>query len=171
MAAQLVRCLRCGRRNRLPAAGPGIPRCGRCRAALPWITDAGDDDFAEITDARMPVLVDIWAPWCPQCWRANSALDRLACTLAGQVKVVKINVARAPRLRYRFVVESVPTLMVLRGRQVVAYRAGEPPEPSLRAWLDHARQTVAVSDGDRLGLLASLSSTRPTGMARRSAGA
>jgi thioredoxin-like negative regulator of GroEL len=118
----------------------------------------------------MPVLVDIWAPWCPLCWRASPALDRLACTLAGQVKVVKINVARAPRLRHRFVVESVPTLMVLRGRQVVAYRAGEPPEPSLRAWLDHARQTVAINDDDRLGLLASLSSTRPTGMARRSAG-
>lgn len=169
MAADLVRCLRCGQRNRLPAAGPGIPRCGRCRAALPWITDGGDHDFAEITDASMPVLVDIWAPWCPLCWRASSALDRLARTLAGKVKVVKINVARAPRLRRRFVVESVPTLMVLRGRQVVAYRAGEPPEPSLRAWLDHARQTVAVSDGDRHGLLASPSSPRPTGMARRSA--
>jgi thioredoxin 2 len=93
----------------------------------------------------MPVLVDIWGPWCPLCWRANPALDRLACTLAGQVKVVKVNVARAPRLRHRFSVESVPTLMVLRGGQVVAYRAGEPPEPSLRAWLDHARQAVAVN--------------------------
>lgn len=134
--AQIVRCLRCGGRDRLPAAGPGIPGCGWCGAALPWIINAGDDDFAEVTDASMPVLVDIWAPWCPLCRRAGPALDRLACRLAGQVKVVKINLACAPRLRHRFVVKSVPTLMVLSGRQVVAYRAGEPPEPSLRAWLD-----------------------------------
>jgi thioredoxin-like negative regulator of GroEL len=58
---------------------------------------------------------------------------------------VKVHVARAARLRHRFVIESVPTLMLLRGRQVAAYRAGEPPEPSLHAWLDHARQTVAVN--------------------------
>jgi thioredoxin 2 len=144
MRAQLVRCRHCGRRNRLPDAGPGIPRCGHCRNPLPWITDAGDDDFAEIADgSTIAVLVDIWAPWCPLCSRANLALDRLAGLLAGQVKLVKVNAAHTPGLVQRFVVESVPTLMVLRGGPLVAaYRGGGPPEPSLRGWLQQTSQAV-----------------------------
>ena len=111
MGAHLVRCRYCGRRNRLPDAGPAIPRCGHCRNPLPWITEAGDDDFAEIADgSTIAVLVDIWAPWCPLCSRANPALDRLAGLLAGQVKLVKVNAARTPGLA-QVRGQSVPTLL------------------------------------------------------------
>jgi hypothetical protein len=41
MPAELVRCRHCGRRNRVPAAAPGIPRCGYCHQPLPWIADVG----------------------------------------------------------------------------------------------------------------------------------
>ena len=85
------------------------------------------------------VLVDMWAPWCAPCRMANPALERLARVLAGQVKLVKVNVAEAPRLQQRFAVEAVPALMVLRGPRIVAYRAGAPLAPSLRAWLEQAR--------------------------------
>ncbi|MGH3851765.1 MAG: thioredoxin family protein [Pseudonocardiaceae bacterium] len=54
-----VTCENCGRVNRVPAAAQGKPRCGNCKAYLPWITDAGDDDFAQIAErASVPVLVD-----------------------------------------------------------------------------------------------------------------
>jgi ribosomal protein L37AE/L43A len=36
-SAELVRCRNCGRRNRVPAAAAGIPRCGNCHQPLPWI--------------------------------------------------------------------------------------------------------------------------------------
>ena len=42
-ATQLVTCPHCGRRNRVPAAARGIPRCGNCHRPLPWIVDAGDE--------------------------------------------------------------------------------------------------------------------------------
>ncbi len=144
--AHVVGCGRCGHSNRLPVSGRGIPRCGNCHQALPWITDAGDDDFAEIIDnPAMAILVDMWAPWCPLCVRANPAMEHLAETLAGQVKLVKVNVARAPGLQRRFVVESVPTLLLLQGPLVAAYRAGAPPEPSLRAWLALAREHISTA--------------------------
>ncbi|HXW47300.1 MAG TPA: thioredoxin family protein [Streptosporangiaceae bacterium] len=147
---RVVGCRHCGHSNRLPAAGHGIPRCGDCHQPLPWITAADDDDFAEIVDnPSMLVLVNIWAPWCAQCARANPAMEHLAETLAGQVKLVEVDVTRAPRLQRRFVVESVPTLLLLQGPLVAAYRAGSPPEPSLRAWLAQAAEHVRAS-GDPL---------------------
>ena len=68
----------------------------------------------------------------------SPALEKLACDLADQVKVVNVNVDETPRLQARFTVEAVPTLMLLRGTRILAYRAGAPPEPSLRAWLARA---------------------------------
>jgi thioredoxin 2 len=117
---------------------------------LPWITEASDADFAEIVErATMEVLVDVWAPWWPLCQRADPALDRLARLLAGRLKLVKVNVADAPALQQRFVIEAVPTLILMRGPLILAYNAGAPPEPSLRGWLERA--TRSAQTGHRQG--------------------
>ena len=47
-SAERVTCPNCGRKNRVPAAAAGVPRCGNCHQPLPWIADAGDDSFAEV---------------------------------------------------------------------------------------------------------------------------
>ena len=112
----------------MPASGRGVPRCGNCRSPLPWITAATDADFAEIAEtATIDVLVTVWAPWCPLCRRANPALERLARGLAGRLKLVQVDVTEAPALQQRFVIEAVPTLMLMRGPIVRGYCAGAPP--------------------------------------------
>lgn len=139
LQARLASCQNCGRENRLPAVAAAFPRCGYCHRPVPWIVDADDDTFTEIAEtAAIPVLVHIWAPWCVHRRRMSPALEKLACDLADQVKVVNVNVDETPRLQARFTVEAVPTLMLLRGRRIIAYQGGAPPEPSLRAWLDRA---------------------------------
>ena len=62
-------CPHCGVKNRVPArhlADTG--RCGGCKQALPPLSEpleVGAAEFNEITrEARVPVLVDFWAPWC-----------------------------------------------------------------------------------------------------------
>jgi thioredoxin 2 len=141
MPGDVVRCENCGRRNRVPAAATGIPRCGNCHQPLPWIVDAGDEDFTEVAEqASVPVLVDLWAPWCGPCRMVSPALAQLAGELAGQLKLVKVNVDEAPKLQQRYGVQAIPTLMVLRKGQVIARQAGAAPAPALRAWLEQALQ-------------------------------
>lgn len=142
MAGNLVKCPHCGRTNRVPSATAGSPRCGNCHRPLPWIADAGDDTFAEIAEASsLPVIVDLWAPWCGPCRMVSPALEQLATDLAGQVKLVKVNVDESPRLQQRFGVRSIPTLLVLRRGQVIAQQVGAVPQPALRTWVDEALRT------------------------------
>ena len=61
--AEIVTCPNCGKRNRVPAAAAGVPRCAACHTALPWLTTAHDDDFEQVAShSTLPVLVDLWAP-------------------------------------------------------------------------------------------------------------
>ncbi|MFZ2117984.1 MAG: thioredoxin [Pseudonocardiaceae bacterium] len=134
-----VRCKNCGRVNRVPAAAQGKPRCGNCKAFLPWIIDAGDADFAEIAEqTTVPVLVDLWATWCGPCRMVSPALEQLATEKAGQLKLVKVDIDRAPTLAQRFSIQAVPTLIVLNRGEVIARRPGAAPLDVLRKWLDDA---------------------------------
>jgi thioredoxin 2 len=135
----IVTCPNCSKRNRVPAAAGSVPKCGNCHQPLPWIADAGDDDFAEVAErSPVPVLVDMWATWCGPCRMVSPALEQLATERAGQIKLVKVDVDAAPRLSQRFEIRAVPTLMVLRDGEVVARQAGAAPVPVLRNWLDGA---------------------------------
>jgi thioredoxin 2 len=146
--ASVVVCPNCGRKNRVPAAAAGTPRCGHCHNPLPWIVDAGDDSFAErVEQARMPVLVDLWAPWCGPCRAVSPALENLARDRAGRIKLVKVNVDESPAIAARFGVQGIPTLLVLDKGTVVTRQMGAAPEAALRQWLDQALDTLAERAG------------------------
>jgi len=135
----VVTCPHCGTRNRVPSVADGFPRCGNCRRPLPWIAEAGDDDFAAVAEqSSIPVLVDFWATWCGPCRMVSPALEQLATERAGVVKLVKVDVDRAPTLSTRFQIQAVPTLLVLRGAEIAARQAGAAPVAVLRRWLDDA---------------------------------
>jgi thioredoxin 2 len=86
----------------------------------------------------VPVVVDLWAPWCGPCRMVSPALAQVAADLAGRVKLVKVNVDESPTIQQRFGVQAIPTLMVLRNGQVAARRAGAAPASDLRAWVESA---------------------------------
>jgi thioredoxin 2 len=139
MTGGLVRCGHCGQTNRVPAAAAGTPRCAKCHEALPWIADADDATFGEVAEAaKIPVVVDLWAPWCGPCRMVSPALEQLARDLAGQVKLVKVNVDTSPQVSQRFEVQAIPTLLVLRRGQVAARQTGAVPLAALRTWVDNA---------------------------------
>ncbi|MGP4001403.1 thioredoxin [Streptomyces sp. 8N706] len=134
-----VKCVACGRANRIPAAAEGRPKCGNCQSPLPWIVDAGDDDFTEIAEKAAPfVLVDLWAEWCAPCRMVSPALEQVARELAGKVKLVKVDIDKNPRLMRRFGAQAVPTLLLLDKGEVIARRTGAAPAPALRSWVEQS---------------------------------
>lgn len=134
-----VSCDHCGKRNRVPAVGPGIACCGNCHDPLAWIAEANDHTFAEVAEhASVPVLVDLRAASCSPCDRVSSALEQVAHEMAGRVKLVKVDIARAPKTRARFCAQAVPALLLMRGELVIDRRTGAAPTAALRAWAERA---------------------------------
>ncbi|HUZ09647.1 MAG TPA: thioredoxin [Acidimicrobiales bacterium] len=139
--AGVVACPACGTKNRVPATAVGTPRCASCHADLPWLVDAGEADFDQLVDTRLPVLVDLWAPWCGPCRMVAPGVEQAARELAGHLKSVKVNVDEAPGISARFGVQGIPTLLVLRGGRPVARQVGALPVAELVSWV---RQVVGA---------------------------
>jgi thioredoxin 2 len=133
--ASIITCPNCGKRNRLRPDPEGLPRCAVCHNLLPWIVDSDEDSFdAEIT-ASVPVVIDFWAPWCGPCRIVSPALERLARTHAGHLKIVKLDVDRAPEIGARYRVQGIPLLVLLRDREEIDRLVGAVPESQIEAWL------------------------------------
>ncbi|MHB1615468.1 MAG: thioredoxin, partial [Actinomycetes bacterium] len=123
-------------RNRVPAVASGTPRCASCHQSLPWLASAGDEDFAEVArDAPVPVLIDLWAPWCAPCRQVSPVVESMARTFTGRMKVVKVNADEAPRTSSAFAVSAIPTLLLLRDGAEVSRRVGALPPAAMQAWL------------------------------------
>lgn len=134
--ASSIACPACGAQNRLAPNPKGRPRCRECKALLPWIVDASSASFASEVDSALPVVVDLWAPWCGPCRMVGPALERFAQDHAGQVKLVKVNVDEAPDLAQRFQAQSIPTLLVLRRGEIRDRIVGALPPPELARALE-----------------------------------
>jgi thioredoxin 1 len=99
---------------------------------------------AEVLQAEGPVLVDLWAEWCPPCRKMGPVIDELARMSDGQVTVGKLNVDQHPEVAERYGVRSIPTFLVFRGGSVVDRRVGAMPLEELQALLAaHKVEAVA----------------------------
>jgi thioredoxin 2 len=127
----VLTCPSCGKQNRIRPSAKGVPHCGSCSAALPWVVNATDETFDLEADAAVAVLVDLWAPWCGPCRFVSPILEELARDYAGRIKVIKVNVDDNPALAQRFQAYSIPTMVVLRGGHVLDRIVGALPKSQL----------------------------------------
>ena len=145
MASDVVPCPSCGSKNRVPAASAGSPRCAKCHVDLPWVADAGDDDFEAVVDTPRLVIVDLWAPWCGPCRMVAPVLERLAEDFAGSLKVVKVNVDGSPRIAQTYRATSIPMLLFMRGGRLVGTVVGAQPDYVLRPRVESLLADANVS--------------------------
>ena len=89
------------------------------------VIDASSFSFARtVLKSDVPVVVDFWAPWCIPCRALDAPLGKVADQLGSRVRVVRVNVNWAPGLLHRYGVQSLPTLLVFKGGEVVSRISG-----------------------------------------------
>jgi thioredoxin 2 len=109
---------------------------------LPWLTSAGDDDFETVvTQSTLPVLLDLWAPWCQPCRIVEPGVQRAATTFAGRLKVVKVNVDTAPQVADRLAARSIPMLLILDRGQERGKQIGALGPDALQRWIEGVMST------------------------------
>jgi len=92
----------------------------------------------EVLQAKEPVLVDFWAPWCMPCRMLAPVVDQLATQYAGRVKVAKVNVDENQGLAAKYSIQGVPTLILFKNGQPVDRVVGLQSKAALASRLDQA---------------------------------
>jgi thioredoxin 1 len=98
-----------------------------------------DADFeSEVLKASGAVVVDFWAEWCGPCRMIAPALEEIAGSLNGKVKIVKLNVDENPRTASKYGVMSIPTLMLFKNGEMASRQVGAAPKQKLEQWITGA---------------------------------
>lgn len=88
------------------------------------IVEVGSDNWeAEVKQSTVPVLVDVWAPWCGPCRALMPTIERIAENLQGKAKICKMNMDDNQELAINYRVSGVPHLLFFKpGSDEVAHR-------------------------------------------------
>jgi len=91
-----------------------------------------------VLKASGAVVVDFWAEWCGPCRMIGPALEEIAGSLDGKVKIVKLNVDENPHTASKYGVMSIPTLMLFKNGEMASRQVGAAPKQKLEQWITGA---------------------------------
>ncbi len=129
--------------------------------------DVTDETFqTDVIDksAEVPVVVDLWAPWCGPCKTLGPIIEKVIDETGGKVVLVKVNIDENPGLSQAFKVQSIPAVYAVKDGAVVDGFMGAYPEHAVKEFIDALLPTeeeVAVAElldaGDEESLRTALS--------------
>lgn len=137
-ASRQIVCPHCAGINRVPGDRPaGAALCGRCRAQLfsgrPVEADAAMLD-RQVRRGDVPVLVDVWAPWCGPCRMMAPAVEAAAAELEPAMRLVKLDADAEPQMAARLGIRGIPTMILFAGGREVARVSGAMTADRIAAW-------------------------------------
>ncbi len=130
------------------------------------MADVTDATFqAEVVERSktVPVVVDLWAPWCGPCRTLGPILDKVVGATGGSVELAKVDIDTNPAVAQAFGVQTIPAVFALRDGKVVDQFIGAQPESTVTQFVSKLLPTVEeteverlVAKGDEVSLLAAL---------------
>jgi putative thioredoxin len=112
------------------------------------VTDATFEAEVLQRSSEVPVVVDLWAPWCGPCQTLGPIIERVVAATEGAVALAKVNVDENPAISGSFQVQSIPAVFALRDAKVVDRFIGAQPEAVVEEFV--ARLAPQPSEADRL---------------------
>src|ERR687894_2668627 len=117
--------------------------------------------MADVTDAtfeadvlqrshEVPVLVDLWAPWCGPCRTLGPVLEEVVAATEGKVELTKVNVDENPQISSAFRVQSIPAVYALKDGRVVDGFIGAQPKPAVEKLVESLLPTEEEAEVDQL---------------------
>jgi len=98
-----------------------------------------DSNFDQIVlQAKMPVLVDFWAPWCRPCLMTAPVLDELAEEYSGRITIAKLDVDQNGKTAAKYGISAIPSLIIFKNGQPASQIVGYKPKAELKQSLDNA---------------------------------
>ena len=90
----------------------------------------------EVLESSIPVLVDLWAPWCMPCRMISPIVEELGNENQGKLKVCKLNTDENQNIAARYGIQGIPTLLFFKDGQEVDRIVGVTPKPIIQQKLD-----------------------------------
>jgi putative thioredoxin len=100
------------------------------------VTDATFEEEVINRSKEVPVVVDLWAPWCGPCRTLGPIIERAVEDTDGKVVLVKVNVDDNPQISQAFGVQSIPLVVALKDGKPVDGFLGAHPEPTVREFVE-----------------------------------
>jgi len=101
------------------------------------VIEVNESNFDQtVLQAKTPVLVDFWAPWCRPCLMVAPILDELAKEYNGRITIARMNVDQSPMIASRYGIMAIPTMFIFKEGKPVSNIVGFKPKPQLKQSLD-----------------------------------
>lgn len=133
-------CSHCGATNRIPAGRDlASGKCGKCGRLL---FDGVPVDVSaailqkQIAQSDVPVLVDVWAPWCGPCKVMGPQFEAAARQAEPRLRFVKLNSDDNQELSARLGIRGIPTMIMFRGGKEVDRVSGAMSSADILRWAD-----------------------------------
>jgi putative thioredoxin len=112
------------------------------------VTDATFEEEVLRRSSEVPVVVDLWAPWCGPCRTLGPIIERVVEATDGAVALAKVNVDENPSISASFQVQSIPAVFALKDGKVVDGFIGALPEQAVAEFV--GRLTPVPTEADLL---------------------